>query len=191
MAAVTHLGGPARAASDEPVKRPGLPLERQNDVETSAGLQHPRDLTKNSLRVIDVLQHIEDPDEVKFRVAKRELLGSGKTELHSARFGFGDRKRRLTQVASKGLQVRSPALDGLRHRAGSAAHIEDPARERGELVQEVAQLQPVHEPGPRAKLACAPALGLVIERFCGLDQAVAASAANCSCNLATSNTERS
>jgi hypothetical protein len=161
---VANLRGPARATSDEAIQRPRLPLERQHDVETSAGLQDSCDLPQHKLRRFDVLEHVEDPDEVDFAVSERQFLCFCGPEVDPFRRRLCDSKRRAAHVAADHLQVGSFALDRFGHRARTAPDVQHPAANGRELGQQVAQLQTVHEPRPRPQRSRAPALGLVIER---------------------------
>jgi hypothetical protein len=65
---MTHFGRPPGPAPHQSIKRPRLTLERQHDVKAAARPQHARHLAKNLVRVVDVLEHIKDPDEIELAI---------------------------------------------------------------------------------------------------------------------------
>ncbi len=162
---MAHLCGPPCAATDESVQRPGLSLEGEHDVESTARAQHASNLAQDQLGLLDMLEHVEDPYRIELSVGIRQLLGFRHPEHHALRRRLGDGERRAAHVASGNIQVRSFALDGFGHRPRAAADVEDLAPHRLEVGEEVAKLQAVHEPRPRAKDCRAPTLGLVVERL--------------------------
>ena len=163
VAAVADLCGPARAASDQAVEGSWLALEGQHDVKSTAGLQDACHLAKDLLWIFDVLKDVEDPDEVELAVAERQPLCGREPEINAIRRGAGRRDRRAARVAAEDLEVPSLAFDRLGHRARAAADVQHPAAHRGEVLEQIAKLQAVHEPGLGTQRARAPALGFVVE----------------------------
>ena len=134
-------------------------------MESTARAQDASNLAQDQLGLLDMLQHVEDPHHIELSVGIRKLLGFGSPERHPLRRRLGDRERRAAHVTSGNIQVGSFALDGFGHRPRAAAEVEDLAPHRPEVGEEVAELEAVHEPRPRAEHRRAPTLGLVVERL--------------------------
>ena len=164
VAAMADLGRPARAASDETVEREWLTFEGQHDVESTARLQDSCHLAQDLLRIVDVLQDVEDPDEIELAVAKGKPLRGRKAEIDSVTRRTGRRDRGAAGIATEHVEVRSLALDRLGDGAGTTPDVQHLAVDRSEVVEQVSKLEPVHEPGLGTQRPGAPALGLVIER---------------------------
>ena len=87
---MAHLCGPPCAATDESVQRPGLSLEGEHDVESTARAQHASNLAQDQLGLLDMLQHVEDPHHIELSVGIRKLLGFGSPERHPLRRRLGE-----------------------------------------------------------------------------------------------------
>ena len=60
-------------------------------MESATRPQDASHLAKHLLRIFDVLEHIEDPNEIDLAVRKGQPLGSRESEVNSIRRGTGDR----------------------------------------------------------------------------------------------------
>src|SRR2546421_3416907 len=161
---MADLGRPSRAASDETVQREWLTFEGQHDVKSAARLQDSCHLAQDLLRIVDVLQDVEDPDEIELAVAKGKPLGGRKAEIDSVTRRTGRCDRGAAGIATEHVEVRSLALDRLGDGAGTTPDVQHFAVDRSEVVEQVTKLEPIHEPGPGTQRPGSPALGLVVER---------------------------
>src|SRR5438034_10151637 len=140
VAAVADLGRPTRTASDETVEGAWLALEGQHDVKSTSRLQDAHHLAQHALRFIDVLQHIEDPDEIELAVPKRQSLRGRQPEIDALRGGACRRDRRMADVAPERLEVGALALDRFRDRSRPAADVQHAPVYGSQILQQVAQL---------------------------------------------------
>src|SRR5882762_10890761 len=97
VATVAHLRLPSRAGSGEAIERSRLTLERKHDMEPAPWLQHSCHLPKDSLGVVDVLEHVDDPDEIQRPVLKRQALGSGQAKVDALSISTSSRQRGLAE----------------------------------------------------------------------------------------------
>src|SRR5207248_10129976 len=122
------------------------------------------DLAQHCFRVIDVLEHVEDPDKIELAGGERRSFRGRDPEIDFFRPGAGRGDRAPAHVTAVDLEVRSGTLDSLCYLARPATDVEHAAAHGSEVLQQVAQLQPVHVPRLWAHRGGAPALGLVVER---------------------------
>ena len=82
---MTDLCFPACATADQPVQSPWLGLEWQHYVEATARSQHARDFAQHGLGRLDVLQHVEDPDEIELTICEGQALRGGQAKINAFR----------------------------------------------------------------------------------------------------------
>jgi hypothetical protein len=118
-------------------------------MKSAAGPENPHNFFKDLVRVFDMLEYVEYPDEVELTIGEGQPFGSRHPEVHASARLPGRREGRFADIAAKHLEIRPIAFDRLGHRPGSTSDIENPTANARQVGQQVAQLQAVHVPGAR------------------------------------------